>query len=207
MSEKLTNRSQESPATCSLLPYHPPVALAECDSPLGTLTIFANDFALTGLAFTEERYPLDRTGLVAQHHQSQPSPLLLDAIRQVHEYFQGFRRSFDLPLAPRGTDFQRSVWTTLLGIPFGETWSYLQLAQAIGNPKATRAVGLANGKNPLAILIPCHRVVGSDGSLTGYGGGVARKESLLRLEGFPVRRTHAVRLQRHGPAGQGSLSF
>ncbi len=105
------------------------------------------------------------------------------AIAQLREYFAGTRRTFSLHLHPKGTDFQKSVWQALQRIPYGETRSYADLAAAIGRPTAVRAVGLANGANPLPIVIPCHRVIGKDGSLTGYGGGLAVKEALLRLEG------------------------
>ena len=104
-------------------------------------------------------------------------------VRQLEEYFAGRRRGFDLPLDLRGTDFQKRCWQELLKIPHGETRSYAEIARAIGNPAAVRAVGLANGKNPIAIIVPCHRVIGSDGSLTGYGGGLDVKRQLLELEG------------------------
>ena len=103
--------------------------------------------------------------------------------RQLEEYFAGQRRQFDLPLDLRGTDFQKRCWQELLTIPYGETRSYADIARAIGNPSAVRAVGLANGQNPVAIIVPCHRVIGSDGSLTGYGGGLETKRKLLELEG------------------------
>jgi len=103
--------------------------------------------------------------------------------RQLEEYFAGRRRRFDLPLDLRGTDFQKRCWQELLKIPYGETRSYADIARAIGNPSAVRAVGLANGQNPIAIMVPCHRVIGSDGSLTGYGGGLETKRKLLELEG------------------------
>ena len=102
---------------------------------------------------------------------------------QLAEYFAGSRRDFDLPLAPQGTEFQLQVWHELARIPFGATISYAQLAQRIGNPSGTRAVGAANGRNPLPIVLPCHRVIGADGSMTGFGGGLPTKEFLLRLEG------------------------
>jgi len=101
---------------------------------------------------------------------------------QLEEYFSGRRTQFDLPLAAKGTDFQQSVWQALCKIPYGETWSYQQLADEIGNPKAVRAVGLANGKNPISVIVPCHRVIGKNGKLTGYAGGVETKEKLLQLE-------------------------
>lgn len=105
-----------------------------------------------------------------------------EAARQLREYFSGTRTVFDLPLAPEGTAFQRSVWRVLEGIPFGETISYAELARRVGNPKASRAVGAANGANPIPIVIPCHRVIGSNGKLTGFGGGLPMKEALLSLE-------------------------
>ena len=111
------------------------------------------------------------------------TPLLLEARRQLEEYFAGLRAAFSLPLAPEGTDFQKAVWRELENIPYGETRTYGQIARALGNPKASRAVGMANHKNPVEIMIPCHRVIGADGSLTGYAGGLDIKETLLRLEG------------------------
>lgn len=109
-------------------------------------------------------------------------------MEQLREYFAGARRDFDLPLRPTGTPFQLSVWAELRRIPFGTTISYAELARRIGNPRAVRAVGLANGANPLAIVIPCHRVIGADGRLVGYGGGLGIKEQLLALEGARPRR-------------------
>jgi methylated-DNA-[protein]-cysteine S-methyltransferase len=109
-------------------------------------------------------------------------PILLEAERQLNEYFAGARTEFDLPLAPEGSDFQKKVWQALTTIPFGQTRSYLDLAKAIGSAKAARAVGAANGKNPLSIIVACHRVVGADGSLTGFAGGLATKAALLALE-------------------------
>jgi methylated-DNA-[protein]-cysteine S-methyltransferase len=103
-------------------------------------------------------------------------------VRQLDDYFSGKRRDFDMALAPVGTEFQMRVWAALREIPYGETWSYLELATRIGNPKACRAVGLANGRNPIAVVVPCHRVIGANGSLTGYGGGMDRKRLLLDLE-------------------------
>jgi methylated-DNA-[protein]-cysteine S-methyltransferase len=118
----------------------------------------------------------------ASHSASPQSPLLSRAAVELEEYFSGRRRNFDLPLNPRGTDFQRKVWTALRAIPYGETRSYAQIAMAAGNPKACRAVGMANNKNPIGIIIPCHRVIGSNGSLVGYAGGLERKRFLLDLE-------------------------
>lgn len=113
----------------------------------------------------------------------QETPLIQKAFLQLSEYLRGERRQFDLPLNPRGTVFQKQVWETLLEIPYGETRSYKQIAEAIGNPKAVRAVGMANNRNPLLIVVPCHRVIGANGKLVGYGAGLDKKEYLIRLEG------------------------
>ena len=110
------------------------------------------------------------------------TPLIKEAYKQLSEYLKGERKCFDLPFNPRGTEFQRQVWKALCDIPYGETRSYKQIAEAIGNPKAVRAVGMANNRNPLLIVIPCHRVIGSNGKLVGYGAGIAMKEYLLKLE-------------------------
>ena len=149
-------------------------------SPIGSLTLVAEHGRLTGLYMdTHGRQPgsdvLGGTGDPAD----QP---FAPAVRQLEDYFAGRLTAFDLPLEPAGTQFQRRVWAALETIPYGETWSYGQLARAIGHASASRAVGLANGRNPIAVVIPCHRVIGSDGSLTGYGGGLDRKRYLLRLE-------------------------
>ena len=112
------------------------------------------------------------------------TPLLDEAVRQLKEYFAGERLEFNLPLNPEGTEFQQKVWKALTGIPYGETRSYGEIARAIGREKACRAVGMANHNNPISIIIPCHRVVGADGSLTGYGGGLDKKRFLLKLEGL-----------------------
>lgn len=134
---------------------------------------------------------LEKNGAIAalqtaSHEESsvpeEETPLLLEAKKQLEEYFQRRRKTFDLPLSPEGTAFQRRVWDALLTIPYGVTWSYLQLARAVGNPKACRAVGGANGKNPIMIIIPCHRVIAADGGLGGYSGGLHIKTALLELE-------------------------
>ncbi|SDQ47531.1 methylated-DNA-[protein]-cysteine S-methyltransferase [Pseudoxanthomonas sp. CF385] len=148
------------------------------DSPVGTLTLAATDDGLHAIEFPRNRHPADREGWVSGDHR------VLDlAARQLDDYFAEKRRDFDLPLAPRGTDFQRTVWLTLAGIGYGETISYAQLAQRVGKPTAMRAVGAANGRNPLPIVLPCHRVIGADGALTGFGGGLPTKQFLLELEG------------------------
>jgi methylated-DNA-[protein]-cysteine S-methyltransferase len=115
-------------------------------------------------------------------------PLVSEALRQLQAYFAGERSAFDIPLAPEGTEFQRTVWKALLEIPYGETCSYSDLARSIGNPAAVRAVGAANGRNPIGIIVPCHRVIGSSGKLVGYGGGLPMKRMLLDLEAENAER-------------------
>ena len=150
-----------------------------CDSPVGTLLLTANDKALTGIHFSGGR----RAQVVGADWKERPGhPVLRKAVRQLGEYFAGKRKTFDLPLAPEGTPFQRDVWKALRAIPYGKTQSYGDIARRIGRPKAVRAVGAANGANPISIVVPCHRVIGADGSLTGYGGGLPRKKKLLTLE-------------------------
>lgn len=153
------------------------------DTPLGKVTLTSDGEALVGLAFEEERHPRDRSGAVEVG-----DPILIDADRQLQEYFGKWRKSFDLPLRPEGTAFQREVWRLLGEIPYGETIAYSELARRLGKEKAVRAVGMANGRNPIGVVIPCHRVIGADGSLTGYGGGLWRKEYLLELEGASPKR-------------------
>ena len=153
----------------------------EVDSPIGRLLLHTDGTSLLGLYMDgpgdgppgREQWLLD----------SEAGPLP-EAARQLAEYFAGTRRAFDLPLRLEGTDFQRRVWAALCEIPYGAMWSYGELARRVGNPKASRAVGLANGRNPLSIVVPCHRVIGADGTLTGYGGGLERKRWLLAHEGL-----------------------
>lgn len=144
-------------------------------SPVGPLTLMSDGSALTHCEFENPRYPFR----AAPRGEDQ---IIAKARRQLEDYFAGRLRAFDVPLAPEGTPFQRRVWDALLTIPYGDTRSYGQQAATIGAPKAVRAVGLANGRNPIAIIIPCHRVIGANGNLTGYGGGMARKRLLLELE-------------------------
>ena len=148
------------------------------DSPVGPLMLAADDHALRHIEFRDNCHPADR-----RDWHGGDNEVLQAAQQQLGEYFAGNRRQFDLPLAPRGTDFQLRVWQALRGIRFGQTWSYARLAQAIGNTSAMRAVGAANGRNPIPIIVPCHRVIGANGALTGFGGGLPTKEFLLRLEG------------------------
>ena len=147
------------------------------DSPVGPLLLAADHAGLRHIHFQAGPHPLE------------PPPewrpvdsLPIDAVQQLHAYFTGDLRQFDLPLAPEGTTFQLEVWAALEEIPYGQTISYATLAQRIGRPSSTRAVGAANGRNPLPIVVPCHRVIGSDGALTGFGGGLRAKEILLALE-------------------------
>jgi len=151
------------------------MALAYRDTALTKIGIEVKDGAVTRLFFADSE---KGRGVVAEGE----SPLLDVAFRQLDEYFAGKRTTFSLPLAPTGTPFQRRVWKVLETIPYGETWSYKDVATRAGNPKATRAVGMANNRNPIAIVVPCHRVIGADGRLVGYGGGLARKAWLLALE-------------------------
>lgn len=155
------------------------LARAVTGSPLGPLTLIASGGALAGL-YMNGRAPASVD--TAEVAEGADAAVLDEADRQLSEYFDGQRQAFDLPLALEGTAFQRRVWGALLGIGYGQTVSYGQLADRIGQPTAARAVGLANGRNPVSIIVPCHRVVGADGSLTGYGGGLDNKQRLLELE-------------------------
>jgi methylated-DNA-[protein]-cysteine S-methyltransferase len=163
------------------------------DSPIGTIDLLAADDALVAAHLP---------GLRPPERGARPGslPVLQRAREQLEAYFAGDLRAFDLPLAPRGTEFQRAVWRALAEIPFGATRSYADIAAAIGRPGASRAVGAANGRNPLAIIVPCHRVVGADGSLTGYAGGLACKEWLLRHERRSLARRHEGDVTRTPPA-------
>jgi methylated-DNA-[protein]-cysteine S-methyltransferase len=156
-------------------------------SPVGVLTLESdNQDRLCRLEFAEPAGATGATGAIAARDDSPPERVIAEAVRQLDEYFAGTRREFDLDLAPRGTAFQLAVWNALLEIPYGATASYGDIARSVGRPNAVRAVGQANGRNPLAIVVPCHRVIGSDHSLTGYGGGIDRKRFLLALEGAPL---------------------
>ena len=150
----------------------------DMDSPVGKLRLIASDEALVGVWFEQGRDAA--RGAAGLTRKS--TPILTRARAQLEEYFAGKRRNFDLPLEPRGTEFQRRVWRRLSQIAYGDTTTYGALAHELGNPKGSRAVGLANGSNPIPIVIPCHRVIGADGSLTGFGGGLATKAALLELE-------------------------
>ena len=159
------------------------------DSPVGTIVIVREEDLVTRISLSHQKHLPDPATF--GDHRSDGSP---DVREQLTQYFAGERHDFDLPLPHRGTTFQLRVWRTLAKIPYGATWSYGQLAEAIGQPTAVRAVGLANGRNPHAIVVPCHRVIGANGSLTGYAGGLEMKRYLLGLEGSSVTNT----VQRDG---------
>src|SRR5688572_8957074 len=142
------------------------------DSPVGVLSLVATDQALVALVWRVEGH--SRAGFESAVEKPR-HPLLRETVRQLREYFASERRSFDLPLEFRGTEFQRRAWSALLTIPYGETRTYRQMADQIGNPTAVRAVGAANGRNPISIIAPCHRVIGMNGDLTGFGGGLDAK--------------------------------
>ncbi|MFI7406176.1 methylated-DNA--[protein]-cysteine S-methyltransferase [Streptomyces sp. NPDC049541] len=151
------------------------------DSPYGPLTLVADDGILCGLYMTEQRHRPPEESFGARDES-----LFAEAEDQLEAYFAGDLKEFTLELHLHGTPFQRTVWDQLREIPYGETRSYGELAAALGNPSASRAVGLANGRNPIGIIVPCHRVVGANGGLTGYGGGLDRKQRLLDLESGTV---------------------
>jgi methylated-DNA-[protein]-cysteine S-methyltransferase len=148
-------------------------------SPVGRLTLVATDEGLAAILWEHDRPRRVRLNIVAEDGTH---PVLIEAERQLEEYFAGRRTQFELPLDASGTPFQRDVWRALMTIPFGETRSYAQIAQQIGHPGAARAVGAANARNPLSIVAPCHRVVGSTGALTGFAGGLDVKAQLLAFE-------------------------
>lgn len=144
------------------------------DTKIGRIGIAANSDAVTNVYFSGENTP---SGM-----ELKETELIKKAGEEINEYFSGKRNNFDIPLEPEGTEFQKSVWDVLKKIPYGKTYTYKQVAEAVGNPKACRAVGMANNKNPIPLFIPCHRVIGSNGKLVGFGGGLDIKEYLLNLE-------------------------
>jgi methylated-DNA-[protein]-cysteine S-methyltransferase len=148
-------------------------------SSLGNVLLVANGDALCGVYFDDQKYlpPIDPAW-----QEDDRSEVLRAARRELDQYFAGSRKVFDLPLAPNGTSFQRAVWNAIAQVPWGETLTYAELASRAGHPGSARAAGAATGRNPLSIIVPCHRIVGSDGSLTGYAGGLDRKQKLLALE-------------------------
>jgi methylated-DNA-[protein]-cysteine S-methyltransferase len=156
-----------------------PCASKTIASPVGDLTLVASDAGLVAILWENDDPDRVRLGMLSEEPNH---PVLLATEAQLSEYFAGTRSAFDLPLDPHGTDFQKSVWAQLLAIPFGETRSYADIARAIGRPTASRAVGAANGRNPISIVTPCHRVIGANGALTGFAGGIETKRKLLALE-------------------------
>ena len=166
------------------------------DSPVGHLELAMSERGLAGVAFGDRWSASRGTGSdIGNRSRAEESPVrwveqperFLEVRRQLDEYFAGTRRQFDLPLDLRGPQFYRRCWQALLRIPYGETWSYARLAAEVGSPRSSRAVGQANHHNPIAIVVPCHRVIASDGTLAGFGGGLAAKEFLLKLEGARFR--------------------
>ncbi len=163
------------------------------DSPVGTLTLVANGSKLAAILWEDDQPTRVRLGSMSADENN---VILLETDRQLKEYFAGTRTRFDVQLEFAGTDFQKQVWQALLTIPFGETRSYRDIAEQIGNVKAVRAVGAANGRNPISIIAPCHRVIGASGDLTGFAGGLKAKEMLLLLEGHELKqKSSAARSQ------------
>lgn len=156
------------------------LAMVTLPSPVGVLRAYASDRGVRALLFP------NASALRGPARSGVAHPVLAMLRAQLAEYFAGARRAFDVPLDPLGTEFQLAAWRALCAIPYGTTRSYREQAAAIGRPKATRAVGAANGRNPIPIVVPCHRVIGADGSLTGFGGGIAIKQALLELEARSV---------------------
>ncbi len=152
-------------------------------SPIGILTISAKPLGITALHFSDDAPPTDPADL-----PNDLLPVLQQCVDELRTYFAGTLRTFTVPVILEGTPFQMEIWEALFDIPYGETCTYLDIARVVGDPQAVRAVGAANGKNPVSIIAPCHRVIGSDGTLTGYGGGLWRKEWLLQHEGYPVQQ-------------------
>ena len=159
-----------------------PTCYTRMDSPVGPLLLVADDSGVRRIDFLNGRNPGEADP--RWHEDAEP---LHETVRELLAYFAGELETFDLVIAPQGTPFQLAVWNRLREIPYGETISYGELARRVGNPNASRAVGLANGSNPIPIVIPCHRVIGSNGKLTGYGGGLPIKEKLLALERRQLR--------------------
>ena len=155
------------------------LSYTEVNSPVGKLKLVANEKALVAILWEKEK--LNRVRLPEMVKDSK-HPVLVETTKQLKEYFAGQREKFEIPLKPFGTEFQLAVWKELRKIPFGATKSYGELAQAIGKPKASRAVGAANGKNPISIIVPCHRVIGANGKLTGFAGGLKAKGILIKME-------------------------
>ncbi len=157
-------------------------AYTKLESPIGNLWLIASDEGLHALVWDKDLKNARYKKLFTTLPESKSHPVIKKTIRQLEEYFKGQRKDFDIPLAPTGTDFQLKAWQQLSRIPYGETISYVQQAERLGNAKASRAVGTANGRNPISIIVPCHRVIAKSGSLAGFGGGIHNKKFLLELE-------------------------
>ena len=149
------------------------------ESPVGKLKLVASEKGLVAILWENDR---PRRVVLGDLREDDRQPILVETERQLKQYFEGKRQGFSIPLDMRGTPFQKNVWEALLAIPFGETRSYGQLAKQLGRPSAMRAVGAANGRNPISIVVPCHRVIGSSGELTGFAGGLETKAQLLKIE-------------------------
>ena len=160
----------------------------EMDSPVGWLKLVGSDRGLAAVLWEDDNPKRVR---VREYMRDDNHPILLDAEKQLKEYFAGTRKEFTVKLDPIGTDFQKEVWKALEAIPYGQTRTYSDIAREIGNLKAVRAVGAANGRNPISIVVPCHRVIGASGELTGFAGGLEAKASLLSLEGVDVNKNRA----------------
>jgi methylated-DNA-[protein]-cysteine S-methyltransferase len=158
-----------------------------CEAPFGVLTVVGSDLGIRYVMFNNDAHPKPLERLHVSDSEIHES--VNDAMNQLEEYFDGSRRDFELPLDLQGTEFQVAAWNALADIPYGHTASYGQQAASIGRPKAVRAIGGANGRNPVAIVLPCHRIVGADGSLTGFGGGIAVKKWLLDHEQSMLHNT------------------
>ena len=174
------------------------------DSPVGRLKLVASDRALIAVLWENDhprRVPLD--DLIEDRYH----PILVRTEAELREYFAGKRSDFSIPLDLRGTFFQKQVWEALLGIPFGETRTYGQLAVQLGNPKATRAIGAANGRNPISIIVPCHRVIGASGKLTGFAGGLDAKAHLLCLEKRDEQHKFVFAHQQHGSLDERARTY
>lgn len=152
------------------------------DTPIGKIAIAEDGTGISDIVFVPPGDPPAKTKAVILGAALRETPLLQKAVMQLKEYFSGERKTFDLPLSYKGTDFQMDDWQALLTIPYGQTRSYKEIAIQIGRPKACRAVGMANNRNPISIIVPCHRVIGHDGAMVGYGSGIPMKEYLLKLE-------------------------
>ncbi|WOD16789.1 methylated-DNA--[protein]-cysteine S-methyltransferase [Paraburkholderia kirstenboschensis] len=173
------------------------------DSPVGKLKLVASGEHLAAILWENDKPNRVR---LAESMQADDRPILLEAERQLNEYFAGKRQTFDLALQFQGTEFQKKVWAALLTIPFGQTRTYAQIAVQIGNINAVRAVGAANGRNPISIVAPCHRVIGASGELTGFAGGLANKMLLLSLEAGQTSLEAAADMQAQAPADRANVA-